>query len=624
MQAVYVGCVAVAAAAVLCAWAVPSHAHLTPAATLVGDADGFVFGGVRAIAVHDISGKTYALVANEFIAQVVDITNPAEPLPVATIPRESDGYSYQLASPDVAIHDISAKTYALVVRDGVVQIVDITNPAEPLPVAVLSHDADGLALMGQPKSVDTYDASGRAYAVVGGAYGEAVRIVDITNPADPVLVAPALDEDGSAYAMAPQAAHRMAVPANGARTYAESDGVSDIAIHDVANRTYAVVAGAGDDGVRIIDVTQPDSPFPVSALSDARGFIELDGGGEATITKTHGGTYVVVRVNYNVHVIGITDPESPIPVPISSVLAAEFYDLNWPNNAAIAQVSGMTYVVVSVDYNVHVIDITDPESPAPVASTAVSLDGLNETARPGGTATVQISGRTYAVAASNVGDGVYVIDVTDAASTATTDSITAAGRFTQLRGASGIATHDISDGTYAVVASRYDGGVQVIDITNPGNPLPASAIADNSRGFTRLGGASGIAVLTISNGTYAVVAGYEGVQVINITNPADPLPASAIADNADGFTRLGGASGIATYAISNGTYAVVAGYEGVQVIDITNPADPLPATWVRAGPAAGIHDVSGRAHLPVSGECRIGGVGTFDTARLAVAGCLHN
>ena len=123
-----------------------------------------------------------------------------------------------------------------------------------------------------------------------------------------------------------------------------------------------------------------------------------------------------------------------------------------------------------------------------------------------------------------------------------------------------IAIHDMSNRTYAVVASEIDDGVQVIDISDPADPLPTAAITDDAGGFTKLNGATSITIHDMSNRTYGVVASWadSGVQIIDITSPDKPVLVAVISDDADGFTELNGASSVAIHDTPNGTYALVA------------------------------------------------------------------
>ena len=69
---------------------------------------------------------------------------------------------------------------------------------------------------------------------------------------------------------------------------------------------------------------------------------------------------------------------------------------------------------------------------------------------------------------------------------------------------------------YVLVAAREDDGVQIIDITNPASPQPVASIADDVDGFDMLAGAHGITTVTIDSSLYALVAAQTdgGVQII--------------------------------------------------------------------------------------------------------------
>ena len=92
------------------------------------------------------------------------------------------------------------------------------------------------------------------------------------------------------------------------------------------------------------------------------------------------------------------------------------------------------------------------------------------------------------------------------------------------------------------MASQGDHGVQIIDITTPSSPTPASAVTDGSN-YPELRGASSITTTTIGSSTYALVASEtdDGVQIIDITDPSNPDPASAISDGSK-YTELDGAN----------------------------------------------------------------------------------
>ena len=106
-------------------------------------------------------------------------------------------------------------------------------------------------------------------------------------------------------------------------------------------------------------------------------------------------------------------------------------------------------------------------------------------------------------------------------------SITNGTRYPTLGGANSITTATIEDSTYALVTAPIDNGVQIINITDPYNPINASSITDGTS-YPTLSVAISITTATIEESTYALVASFadNGVQIINITDPYNPTNAS--------------------------------------------------------------------------------------------------
>ena len=63
----------------------------------------------------------------------------------------------------------------------------------------------------------------------------------------------------------------------------------------------------------------------------------------------------------------------------------------------------------------------------------------------------------------------------------------------------------------------------------------------------------------------------DGVQVMDITDPASPTATAAVTDGQDGFTELDGPRSVTTVVIGGKTYALVASYfeNGVQIMEIS-------------------------------------------------------
>nr|WP_287696969.1 glycosyl hydrolase family 18 protein [Microcystis sp. M058S1] len=162
-------------------------------------------------------------------------------------------------------------------------------------------------------------------------------------------------------------------------------------------------------------------------------------------------------------------------------------------------------------------------------------------------------------------------------------------------------------GNYAYLAD-YDSGLQIIDISNPTNPIfKGNYDTDGAWDVEVVGnyayladGSSGLQIINISNptnptfignydnfsavvdvqvvGNYAYLANGDSLlQIIDISNPTNPILKGSY-DDSSGF-----ADGVQVV----GNYAYIADYfSGLQIIDISNPTNPI---------LKGIYNTSGNA-----------------------------
>ena len=91
--------------------------------------------------------------------------------------------------------------------------------------------------------------------------------------------------------------------------------------------------------------------------------------------------------------------------------------------------------------------------------------------------------------------------------------------------------------TYGIVATHH--GVQIMDVTDPARPVPMSAAVDGTGGFSALSGARDVEVYEVGGRTYGIVTAvdHDGVQIMDVTDPARPVPVSAAFDGYRGFLR---------------------------------------------------------------------------------------
>ncbi len=438
------------------------------------------------------------------------------PVPVASVTdgqTHSNGQTFDELAGARAITTVKIGTsiYALVAAfdDHGVQIINITNPANPVPTASFD-DGDRVTVDGTTKTFDelgsatfitTVKISSNTYALVAGGLDRGVQIVDITDPANPVPTASFDDGDTVTVDGTP-------------KTFHELRDINGITIVTIGTSTYALATAGIDDGVQIVDITDPANPVPTASFDD---------GDTVTVNGT---------------------PKT-------------FDELNGARAITTVTIDSSTYALVASgdDDGVQIINITNPANPVPTASfddgDTVTVDGETKT-------------------------------------------------FDELNGAWDITAVKIDTSIYALVASDDDHGVQIIEITNPANPIPTASFDDGDtvtvdgtpKTFDELRGAEGITTVKIGTSTYALVAAWndDGVQIINITNPANPVPTASfddgdtvpIAGATRTFDTLKRAYGITTVTIGSGTYALVAAEadHGVQIVDISARTIPGQTTPV--------------------------------------------
>ena len=394
------------------------------------------------------------------------------PEPVASV-HDGDAYDALNDPQSVTTVVIDGTTYALVTghRDNGVQIIDISTPSTPVPVASFF---DGNSAGG--KTYDTlngaYDVTtvvihGTTYALVTASWDEGVQIVNITTPSAPTPVASFFKEIHNDYL-------NLATP----------HGITTVKIGDT---TYALIAASFYDGVQIVNITTPSAPTPSPSRDDA--FLDddpgnaLDGAENIATVVIDGTTYALVtgKNDDGVQIISISQSGSMSPVAAffnGTSAGGKTYDaLDTPNDIATAVINDDTYALIASisSDGVQIVNITTPSAPEPVAS---FRDG------------------------DPVGDKTYF----------------------KLDGARSITTVSVDDDTYALVASNEDDGVQIVNITTPSEPTPVTSFRDGDsvgdKTYDALDNAQDITTVVIDGTLYALVASKssDGVQIVSLNS----------------------------------------------------------------------------------------------------------
>ena len=369
----------------------------------------------------------------------------------------------------------------------------------------------------------------------------------------------------------------------------------------IGTSTYAGVGGS--NGLFISDITDTESPEFVSRINGTG--VNLNGVPFTTFVEIDGSTYALSvvsdfvssngKIDYHgrVMITDVSTPDSPVKIKTLSN-GTNYPKMRHPTSIATVTVGSSTYALVTSassdssdavaflpspesdtktrDDGVQIIDITNPRNPTPVSTITDGVDGYTELRGASSITTTTIGSSTYALVASSDDSGIQIIDITDP-----TDPIALfaagdnQGNFRTLASARFITTTTIDSSHYALVVapSGTDRGVQIIGITNPDTPVAVSNFNSNN-----LIDGKTVAVITgLSSYAFVTSTYTDGVQIIDITTPGSPTSVSHIRDSAGGYTELDGAYTIATTTIGSSTYALVAALNdnGVQIIRLQTP-----------------------------------------------------
>jgi hypothetical protein len=268
---------------------------------------------------------------------------------------------------------------------------------------------------------------------------------------------------------------------------------------------------AGQSGTATITVSNSGwsaaSIVTVTAFSPAAlAFLPLPGFQNAVAVA--GDFAFVASGGAGLSVVDVTNLQAPVLIAQAAT----------PGSANDVRVAGAV-AYVAEDVGLQLVDVSDPAHPARLGS--LSLPG-------GDQARLAVAGNLVYLADLNF--GLHVVDVTNPMQPIEVGSLALAGtpRAVSL-GGTGLGGFALT-GSYAVVACG-DGGVAVVDVSDPAAPFLAGATPDDQ---PRAGS------VTV-RGHYAYVAAgeeavYGGLHVVELADPTDPVEVGASEDDL-GVTR---------------------------------------------------------------------------------------
>ena len=427
---------------------------------------------------------------------------------------------------------------AYVAATAALQIVDVSDPAHPQPVgAYAAVNAIDVALSGH-----------YAYLVDDAR----MLVVDVADPADPTLTATygtilrwptaiAAYGDLVAIADSDQGLHLVDVsdplnPNEFSRYHpmGECGGVQGVAL--AADLAYV----ACSDGLRVLNVSDPAHP---QAIGWAPTPDDLE---QVFIT---GGYAYAVEVN-SLHVIDVALPGQP----------QETGSYLTPGVVRAVDVAGTWAYLVRNSGGLCVVDVADPAEPL----MAARLESAGYASSLG----VSVADQYAYVSADQ--NGLYIVDVSDPVAPVEAGHYQFAGR----------AMDAVVVGDYAYLADgAYAGGLRILDVSDPALPVEAGALLG-------LDSMWGLAV----EGQRAYLTGYYQRQlwILDVSDPAHPSVLGA-------YAPLQTVPHDVTIV---GYTAYLATWSGLEIVDVTNPANPVQVG--RFGTWEGAYEVAvsdGYAHI---------------------------
>jgi Uncharacterized conserved protein len=349
------------------------------------------------------------------------------------------------------------------------------------------------------------------------------------------------------------------------------------------------LAGGGfQSGATVMLTPVNDNPSHLASISDGDGGALLSGPNSVFVSGMY--AYVTNSHSNALEIVDVSDPARPVHKG-SITDGAGGATLKSPSFVFVY--GNYAYVTSYQGSALEIIDVSDPANPVHKGSIADGAGG----AHLKGPMSVFVSGN-YAYVTSYQGNALEIVDVSNPASPLHKGSLMNGGGGTapNLNGALSV----FVSGNYAYVASYYNNALEIVDISDPANPVHKGNIADGAGG-AQLYNADSVSV----SGNYAYVtsATSNALEIIDVSDPANPVHKSALLD---GGVR--GASGSAPYLDNpqsiciSGNYAYIAslGSKALEIVDISDPAHPVHKGSVHNG--EGGAKLSGVSFVFVSGD----------------------
>ena len=499
-------------------WDISNPHQPIPLATLTGhtsDVTGVAFSP---------DGHTLATASHDATARLWDITNPHQPTPLATLTGHTSDVTGVAFSPD-------GHTLATASHDATARLWDITNPHQPTPLATLTgHTSDVTGVAFSPDGHTLATASHDATA----------RLWDITNPHQPTPLATLTGHtsDVTGVAFSPDG-HTLATASHDATARlwditnphqptplailtGHADIVSSVAFSP-NGRTLAT--GSNDTTARLWDISNPRQPTSLGTLTGHTSFVfsvAFSPDGRTLATASYDNT------------ARLWDLRGPVVTGHTSAV----------NNVAFSP-NARTLATGSNDNTARLWDISNPRQPTPLGTLTGHTDAVYGVA-------FSPDGRTLATASNDTTARLW--DISNLHQPTPLSILTG-----HTNAVNKVAFSP--DGRTLATASN-DNTARLWDISNPRQPTPLSTLTGHTNAV------NGVA-FSPDGHTLATASADNTARLWNISNLHQPTPLSTLT----GHTNV--IKGVA-FSPDGRTLATASNDNTARLWDISNPRQPTP------------------------------------------------
>ncbi len=367
----------------------PTAINMT-VADRISDDDSLNLDVIEALATFGSAGRNYLAVISHGGMQVLDLTDPYNIIPAGL---------HQSGGLDIETFESADGIYAATITTEGIQTFNLTDPYNIIPAGYTATYDDGLVHIWPPK-IAIFESANHTYAIISskralpvvsydglgapliGAthYKTITQIIDLTDPYN-IFRTDRISDDCHGYASDiatfELANHTYAVWMFGSGVYVKKitdqhtlidtdiiGNSQDLYLKKawygdtfkVADRTYAVIAAQLDDGVQVLDVTDPYNIVPTDGIGDGEDIV-LDGVRYIATFESANRDYAVVTSREGTQVLDLTNPYHITP---AEHLAKDNNHSCCPFSVDIDifESSGHTYVVMGFFSAVQVIQLT--------------------------------------------------------------------------------------------------------------------------------------------------------------------------------------------------------------------------------------------------------------------------